>query len=47
MVSSIKMLVALMWFPVFFYWEDIEATFIMSTVLWGVNGITMVFYAGL
>ena len=47
MVSSVKLLVALMWFPVFFYWEDIEATFTLSVVLWVVNGITMVFYAGL
>ncbi|XP_063691176.1 translocator protein-like [Bolinopsis microptera] len=47
MVSSVKLLVALMWFPVFFYWEDIEATFTLSAVLWVVNGITMVFYAGM
>jgi hypothetical protein len=47
MVSAVKFLLALMWFPVFFYWEDIQATFIMSAVLWTANGVTMVFYAGM
>ncbi|KAL5249507.1 hypothetical protein ACHWQZ_G018386 [Mnemiopsis leidyi] len=47
MISSVKFLVALMWFPVFFYWEDIQASFIMTSVLWAVNGITIVFYAGM
>lgn len=47
MVGSINFLVSIMWFPVFFYWKDIEATFITTVVLWVLNGLTMVFYAGM